>query len=79
MSPRFPRASGAGVRRASGAVALAAAALLLVACDDSGPLAACKVDVTTDDLVQQREAAGIADCDTEAWAASGERRPTSPT
>lgn len=56
-------------RRTGSAVALAAAALLLVACDDSGPLVACKVDPTTEDLIQQREAAGIADCDPADWAA----------
>lgn len=45
------------------AVALAAVAMVLTACDGGGPTAlACKVDVDTPDLVSDREAAGIADC-----------------
>jgi thiol-disulfide isomerase/thioredoxin len=44
-------------------VALVAAAVLLTGCDSVAPAAfACKVDVTTPDLVKDREAAGIADC-----------------
>lgn len=45
------------------AVALVASAVLLTGCDSVAPAAfACKVDATTPDLVEDREAAGIADC-----------------
>lgn len=53
------------------AVALAAVAMVLTACDGGAPTAlACKVDVDTPDLVADREAAGIADC-TELPTAAG--------
>ena len=45
------------------AAALAAAAMVLTACDGGAPTAlACKVEVDTPELVADREAAGIADC-----------------
>ena len=44
-------------------VALVATGVLLAACDDAAPGMACKVEVDTADLVKDREAAGIADCD----------------
>lgn len=54
---------------ARAAVAVLAAGVLLSGCDSVAPAAACRVDVTSDDLVADREAAGIADCDVDAWAA----------
>ncbi|GAA1511207.1 TlpA family protein disulfide reductase [Nocardioides humi] len=51
------------------AVALLAAGVLLTGCDGVAPSFACKVDATTPDLVQDREAAGIADCDPASWSA----------
>jgi thiol-disulfide isomerase/thioredoxin len=42
---------------------LLAAAVLLAGCDQADPAAACKVEVDTAELQQQREAAGIADCE----------------
>lgn len=38
-------------------------AVLLTGCDQADPAAACRVDVTTTELQQQREAAGIVDCE----------------
>lgn len=50
-------------------VALVGAAVLLTGCDSVAPAAfACKVDATTPDLVADREAAGIADCDPATWS-----------
>jgi thiol-disulfide isomerase/thioredoxin len=46
------------------AVALLAAGVLLTGCDSVAPSFACKVDVTSSDLVKDREAAGIASCQT---------------
>lgn len=43
--------------------AVLAVAVLLAGCDQSDPAAACKVDVTTEELQAQREAAGIPDCE----------------
>ncbi|WP_408897836.1 TlpA family protein disulfide reductase [Nocardioides sp. R1-1] len=57
------------MRRPAAAVALVAAGVLLTACDGAAPSLACKVDATTPELVQDREAAGIADCDPAAWTA----------
>ncbi len=45
------------------AVALVAAGVLLTGCDSVAPALACKVEVDTPDLVADRVAAGIADCD----------------
>ncbi|GAA3516782.1 TlpA family protein disulfide reductase [Nocardioides daeguensis] len=46
-------------------VALIGAAVLLTGCDSVAPAAfACKVDVASADLVEDREAAGIASCQT---------------
>lgn len=62
------------MRRRVAATALVAAGAVLAGCD-GGPstaIAACKVDVTTPDLVADREAAGIADCD---WPAPGDDAP----
>lgn len=42
---------------------LVAVAVLLAGCDQSEPAAACKVEVDTAELQQQREDAGIADCE----------------
>ncbi|MCX6398550.1 MAG: TlpA disulfide reductase family protein [Propionibacteriales bacterium] len=54
------------MRRASAALgALLAACVLLTGCDSVAPALACKVDVDTPDLVRDREAAGIEDCDFE--------------
>lgn len=51
------------------ALALVAAAALLAGCnDDAGSALACKVEVDTPDLVQDREAAGVADCSEVATA-----------
>lgn len=58
------------MRRASAALAaLVAASVLLTACDGAAPALACKVDVSSPDLVEDRVAAGIADCDVLAPAA----------
>lgn len=58
-------------RPTAAAIAILAAGVLLSACSDGVDLAACRVDVTTPDLVEDREAAGVADCDPEAWAGGG--------
>lgn len=59
------------MRRAPAAlVALLAAGVLLTGCDSVAPALACKVDVDTPDLVRDREAAGIDDCDFEVDAAA---------
>lgn len=49
-------------------VALLAAGVLLTGCDGVAPAFACKVEVDTPDLVQDREAAGIDDCDPTTWS-----------
>ncbi|MEQ6902234.1 TlpA disulfide reductase family protein [Nocardioides sp. YIM 152588] len=49
------------------ATAALAIGVLLTGCDGGAPAAACRVDVTTPDLVADREAAGIADCDPAEW------------
>lgn len=60
-----------GRRRVTGKMlGLAAIAVLLTSCNGAGPGFACKVDVDTPELVQDREAAGIADC-TELSVADG--------
>ncbi|WP_182378991.1 TlpA disulfide reductase family protein [Nocardioides sp. WS12] len=46
-------------------LALVALGVLLTGCDSVAPSLACKVDVDSPDLVKDREAAGIADCDFE--------------
>lgn len=50
------------LRRAWLPAALAGLAVLLTGCDSAAPALACKVDVTSPDLVADREAAGVADC-----------------
>lgn len=45
------------------AAALLAVAVLLSACGSDDPVASCEVDVTSSDLVADREAAGIPDCE----------------
>lgn len=50
------------LRGAGRALGLAAIAVLLTSCDGAAPGFACKVEVDTPDLVQDRVAAGIADC-----------------
>lgn len=57
------------MRRRAAAVALVAAGVLLTGCDSVAPGFACKVDASSPDLVEDREAAGIADCDPDAWSA----------
>lgn len=58
-------------RRVTGKVlGLAAITVLLTSCNSAGPGFACKVDVDTPELVQDRAAAGIADC-TELSLADG--------
>lgn len=56
------------MRLPAAAVALVAAGVLLTGCDSVAPSFACKVDATTPDLVEDREAAGIADCDPATWS-----------
>lgn len=52
------------MRLPSVAGAILGAAVLLTGCDQAEPFAAaCRVDVTTPELQQQREAAGIPDCE----------------
>lgn len=52
------------VRRAARALGLAAVVVLLAGCEAGEDAAlACKVEVDTPELVADREAAGIADCD----------------
>ena len=68
MSPRMSRRTPGpmGAWRGAGRVlGLAAIAVLLTSCDGAAPGFACKVEVDTPDLVQDRIAAGIADCDWE--------------
>jgi len=59
------------MRLPAAAVALVAAGVLLTGCDSVAPSFACKVDAASPDLVADREAAGIADCDPAAWSARG--------
>ncbi|TIC89196.1 TlpA family protein disulfide reductase [Nocardioides sp. GY 10113] len=54
------------------AVSLLAAGVLLTGCDGGAPAAACRVDVTYPDLIADREAAGIADCDPDDWSTSAD-------
>ncbi|HWJ11237.1 MAG TPA: TlpA disulfide reductase family protein [Nocardioides sp.] len=56
------------MRVPAAAVALLAAGVLLTGCDSVAPSLACKVDPAADDLVADREAAGIADCDPATWS-----------
>jgi thiol-disulfide isomerase/thioredoxin len=49
-------------------VALVASAVLLTACNGVAPALACKVDADSPDLIQDRIAAGIADCTPQAWS-----------
>ena len=51
------------------------AAVLLTGCDSVAPGLACKVEVDTPQLVKDREAAGIADCD---WATDSGARADLP-
>lgn len=52
------------MRRVSAALgALVAACVLLTGCDSVAPALACKVEVDTPELIRDREAAGIPDCD----------------
>ncbi|NYI99439.1 thiol-disulfide isomerase/thioredoxin [Nocardioides thalensis] len=48
--------------RAVTGTALLAVAVLLAGCGSDDPAAACEVDVTSSDLVADREAAGVPDC-----------------
>lgn len=50
------------MRLRAAAVALLAAGVLLTGCDSVAPSFACKVEVDSADLVDDREAAGIASC-----------------
>ena len=64
------------VRRAARALGLVAAVALLAGCDAGEDAAlACKVDVDTPELVADREAAGIADCDSLPTAADASELP----
>ncbi|MCR1783521.1 TlpA family protein disulfide reductase [Nocardioides carbamazepini] len=56
------------MRLPAAAVALVVAGVLLTGCDSVAPAFACKVDAATPDLIEDREAAGIADCDPTTWS-----------
>lgn len=56
------------MRLPAAAVALVAAGVLLTGCDSVAPAFACKVDATTPELIEDRAAAGIADCDPATWS-----------
>ena len=64
MARRAPRRSWAAW------IAVLCGSVLLTACNGAGPSLACKVDVSSPDLIKDREAAGIADCDPEQWSTS---------
>ncbi len=57
------------------AAVLAAVAVLLTACDSSNGVLACKVDVDSPGLVEDRAAAGIADCGEIPTAKGASRLP----
>lgn len=56
------------MRLPAAAVALVAAGVLMTGCDSVAPSFACKVEADTPDLVKDRVAAGIADCDPATWS-----------
>lgn len=56
------------MRLPAAAVALVAAGVLLTGCDSVTPTLACRVDPSAPKLVQDRAAAGIADCDPATWS-----------
>lgn len=60
------------LRRSAVFVAVLCGAVLLTSCNGASPSLACKIDVSAPDLVQAREAAGIADCDPEQWSTSAD-------
>lgn len=63
-------------RRAGRVLGLVAVVVLLAGCDAGEDAAlACKVDVDTPELVADREAAGIADCDSLPTAAGASELP----
>jgi thiol-disulfide isomerase/thioredoxin len=56
------------MRLPAAAVALVAAGVLMTGCDSVAPSFACKVEADAPDLVKDRVAAGIADCDPASWS-----------
>lgn len=62
-------------RRWAAVAALMSGAVLMTACNDVTTSLACKVDVASPELIADREAAGIADCDPQAWSTTTDGKP----